>query len=109
MKTLVLITVFVMSLVGLSYFSAIAFSKEWGKQGDRNVAAAINQANHIFQSTGQYPEKLAVSRSEIWVVFKGPSIRFRSQNGGCAAYYYQWPLGPHKGMNCESEDWWFEE
>lgn len=109
MKSLVQVIVYLMILVGLGYFSAVAFSKEWERQGDRGVAAAINQANHVFQSAGEYPANLAVSRSEIWGVLKGPSIRFRSQDGGCSAYYHQWPLGPHKGMNCESGDWWFEE
>ena len=109
MKSLSLIIAFVLCLLALGHLSAKAFSREWKRHGDRDVSAAIKQANHIFHSTGEYPAQLAVSRSEIWGVFKGPTIRFRSRNGGCAAYYYQWPLGPHKGMDCASQHWWFDE
>ena len=109
MKAQPLIIVSAIVLIGLSHVSVMSFSREWERRGDRGVEAAISQVEYVFQSTGRYPAQIAVSRGEIWGMFKGPSIRFRSQNDGCAAYYHLWPLGPKKGMNCESGEWWFEE
>ena len=99
---------FLVTAIGL-YFVILGFSKGWEDSGDQGVVATVNKVNEMYTASGSYPGEMEVASTEVWGVFSGPKIVYSNRAEGCLVYYYQWPLGPHKGMDCASREWFFDE
>ncbi|QSP94188.1 hypothetical protein LPB19_13460 [Marinobacter salinisoli] len=109
MRALLRFSVF-LSITAISLYLGVQwFSLAWETSGDAGVRAAITMADEIHQASGIYPPEVEVTSPEVWGVFNGPEIIYLSRPGGCQVHYYQWPLGPHKGMNCVEREWYFDE
>jgi hypothetical protein len=109
MRKITQVIVLVISAALVIYVALLTYKNAHEQTGDQLIKELIPIIEKAKRANGFYPPRIELVTQKVWGIFPGPKIAYRLEGAECFIYYYQWPLGPHRGFKFTTKEWYFEE